>query len=58
MKPCSDSRHQAEGPAGGNAAATEWKLSAEEVARLDAVFPPGAARGIRCPGQAMKALNR
>lgn len=41
-----------------NAAATDVKLTAEEIARLDEAFPPGAAKGTRYHEQAMKALNR
>jgi len=41
-----------------NAGALEVKLSAGELARLDALFPPGAARGQRYHPHAMQALNR
>ena len=41
-----------------NAAAADLELSAEEIARLDAAFPVGAARGTRYPEQAMKAVSR
>lgn len=41
-----------------NAGALEVKLTPEDLARLDAAFPPGAAKGTRYHEQAMKALNR
>jgi aryl-alcohol dehydrogenase-like predicted oxidoreductase len=41
-----------------NAGALSVKLTPEDVARLDAAFPPGAAKGPRYSEQAMKALNR
>jgi aryl-alcohol dehydrogenase-like predicted oxidoreductase len=41
-----------------NAVALDLKLSVEDIARLDAAFPAGAARGARYPEQAMKAVNR
>jgi aryl-alcohol dehydrogenase-like predicted oxidoreductase len=41
-----------------NAVAADLELSAEDISRLDAAFPAGAARGSRYPEQAMKALNR
>lgn len=41
-----------------NAAATVLELSAEDISRLDAAFPAGAARGTRYPEQAMKAVHR
>jgi len=41
-----------------NLAAMEIVLSREELARIDAVAPRGAAAGDRYPEQAMKALNR
>src|SRR5512134_2935449 len=41
-----------------NAAATVLDLSAEDISRLDAAFPAGAARGTRYPEQAMKAVHR
>jgi len=41
-----------------NAGALEVVLGTEDLARLDAVFPAGAARGTRYHEQAMKALNR
>ena len=41
-----------------NAAATEVELSADELARLDEVFPPGAAVGDRYSPQGMRAVNR
>ena len=41
-----------------NAGALEVKLTPQDLARLDAAFPPGAAKGTRYHEQAMKALNR
>jgi aryl-alcohol dehydrogenase-like predicted oxidoreductase len=41
-----------------NAGALNVKLTPEDIARIDAAFPPGAAKGARYPEQAMKALNR
>ena len=41
-----------------NACAFEVKLTPEDIARLDAAFPPGAAKGPRYHDQAMNALNR
>lgn len=41
-----------------NAGALEVVLGTEDLARLDAVFPAGAAKGARYHEQAMKALNR
>lgn len=41
-----------------NGAALEVRLTAEELERLEAAFPPGAAKGTRYHEQAMKALNR
>ena len=41
-----------------NAGALDLALTAKEMRRLDAAFPPGAARGTRYHEQAMKALNR
>jgi aryl-alcohol dehydrogenase-like predicted oxidoreductase len=41
-----------------NAAALEIVLVPADLARLDAAFPAGAARGTRYNEQAMKALNR
>lgn len=41
-----------------NAGALEIVLGPADLARLDAAFPPGAARGTRYHEQAMKALNR
>lgn len=40
-----------------NAAAAEIELSAEELAHLDEVMPPGATAGLRYPEQGMKAVN-
>jgi len=41
-----------------NLGALQVQLTTEEVARLDAAFPPGAAAGNRYPEQAMKAVHR
>jgi aryl-alcohol dehydrogenase-like predicted oxidoreductase len=41
-----------------NAASLALKLSAGDIARMEAVFPPGVAMGTRYPDQAMKAVNR
>ena len=41
-----------------NAGAMEVVLTSEDLARIDAMFPAGAARGERYSEQAMKALNR
>lgn len=41
-----------------NAGALELSLTPDEVARLDAAFPVGAAAGTRYPEQAMKAVHR
>jgi len=41
-----------------NSGALKVGLSPEEVARLDASFPPGAAAGTRYHEQAMKAVHR
>ena len=41
-----------------NAGAMNVTLTPEDIARLDAAFPPGAAKGTRYSEQAMKALNR
>jgi len=41
-----------------NVGALQVKLTTEEVARLDAAFPAGAAAGNRYPDQAMKAVHR
>jgi aryl-alcohol dehydrogenase-like predicted oxidoreductase len=41
-----------------NAVAADLELSPEDISRLDAAFPAGAARGTRYPEQAMRALNR
>jgi aryl-alcohol dehydrogenase-like predicted oxidoreductase len=41
-----------------NAGALEVVLTSDDLARLDAAFPPGAAKGTRYHEQAMKALNR
>jgi len=41
-----------------NVGALELSLTPDEVARLDAAFPVGAAAGTRYPEQAMKAVHR
>jgi aryl-alcohol dehydrogenase-like predicted oxidoreductase len=41
-----------------NAGAMEVVLTSEDLARIDAMFPAGAARGERYSEQAMRALNR
>jgi len=41
-----------------NVGALEVSLTPEEIARLDAAFPEGAAAGTRYPEQAMKAVHR
>jgi aryl-alcohol dehydrogenase-like predicted oxidoreductase len=41
-----------------NAGALDVMLTSDDLARLDAAFPPGAAKGTRYHEQAMKALNR
>ncbi len=41
-----------------NAGALKVALTPEDIARLDAAFPPGAAKGTRYHGEAMKALHR
>ena len=41
-----------------NVGALEVPLTLQEVARLDAAFPAGAAAGTRYPEQAMKAVHR
>jgi len=41
-----------------NAGGLNLALTAEDLASLDAAFPPGAAKGTRYHEQAMKALNR
>ena len=41
-----------------NAGALEVVLRSEDLARLDAAFPAGAAKGTRYPEQALKAVNR
>jgi aryl-alcohol dehydrogenase-like predicted oxidoreductase len=41
-----------------NAGALEVALTAEDLSRIDAAFPAGAARGDRYSEQAMRALNR
>lgn len=41
-----------------NAAAVHVKLSDEDLAKLDAIAPPGVAAGMRYPEGAMKAIDR
>ena len=41
-----------------NAAATDLKLSQEDLARIDAVFPPDAAAGDRYPAHMIAMLDR
>ncbi len=41
-----------------NVAAIQIRLSSEDLARIDQVFPRGAASGPRYPEQAMKAVGR
>ena len=41
-----------------NAGALEVVLTKEDLSRIDAAFPAGAAKGERYPEQAMRALNR
>ena len=41
-----------------NAGALRVALSAEDLARMDAVAPRGAAAGERYPPQALQAVNR
>lgn len=41
-----------------NAAAVDLELTSEDLARIDAVFPKGAAQGTRYPEAGMKAVNR
>jgi aryl-alcohol dehydrogenase-like predicted oxidoreductase len=41
-----------------NIAASEVRLTARDLAEIDAVFPPGAAAGTRYPEAAMRLLNR
>jgi aryl-alcohol dehydrogenase-like predicted oxidoreductase len=41
-----------------NAGAMEVMLTPEDLSRIDAMFPAGAARGERYSEQAMRALNR
>lgn len=41
-----------------NAAAVDLTLSPEDLARLEAVFPKGAAAGLRYPETALSTLNR
>ena len=41
-----------------NVGALHVELTAEDLARIDRAFPPGAAAGMRYPEAAMKAVNR
>ncbi|HXX63185.1 MAG TPA: aldo/keto reductase [Bacteroidota bacterium] len=41
-----------------NLGALDIVLSADEIAELDRVIPPGAARGMRYPEQVMRLVNR
>jgi len=41
-----------------NVAAAALELTAEQVARIDAIAPPGVAAGLRYPEQAMSSVNR
>jgi aryl-alcohol dehydrogenase-like predicted oxidoreductase len=41
-----------------NVAATQVRLDAEDLARIDRVLPHGAASGSRYPEAAMKAVGR
>ncbi len=41
-----------------NAGAVDVVLSSEDLSRIDAAFPAGAAKGDRYSEQAMRALNR
>ena len=41
-----------------NVAALEIRLTAEELASIDQIAPPGVAAGLRYPDAAMQALNR
>ena len=40
-----------------NAAAADVALSAEDVAALDDMFPPGVAAGTRYPAESMRLLE-
>jgi aryl-alcohol dehydrogenase-like predicted oxidoreductase len=40
-----------------NAGALALRLSADDLAALDAAFPPGAAAGTRYPEAGMRMLN-
>jgi hypothetical protein len=40
-----------------NAAAAEIVLGKEELARIDAAFPPGVAAGERYPAAGMQLVN-
>ncbi len=41
-----------------NVAALEVKLTRDDLRRIDEVFPPGAAAGLRYPEQMMKVVNQ
>ncbi|HTE53789.1 MAG TPA: aldo/keto reductase, partial [Kofleriaceae bacterium] len=41
-----------------NVAAERVSLTADELARIDAIAPVGAAAGLRYPAAAMSSLNR
>jgi aryl-alcohol dehydrogenase-like predicted oxidoreductase len=41
-----------------NAGALQVELSADDLARIDAVAPRGVAAGERYPAQALQAVNR
>ena len=41
-----------------NAGATEVRLSADDLARIEAVFPAGAASGTRYPEAGLRTVNR
>ncbi|MCQ4187580.1 aldo/keto reductase, partial [Klebsiella pneumoniae] len=41
-----------------NAAAVDLELTAGDLARIEAVFPKGAAQGTRYPEAGMKSVNR
>jgi len=40
-----------------NVGALDVTLTADDLRRIDEVFPPGAAAGLRYPEQIMKAVN-
>lgn len=41
-----------------NLGAAAVRLTAEELAQVDAILPPGAASGERYPAQAMRTIDR